>query len=186
MTPGSPHRVTTRPVRPSDTPVLREIELKSFQSDPWSEGDFLEHECLVALIPEAGQTPLSRDREGAVSSISASNCAPNAPTPANHSAAERVIGYLVSHEVCPPKGGQPAEREILNIAVGPEFRRQGVARCLLVKELSRGGIHFLEVRESNLAARTLYERQGFETVGRRKAYYESPREAAILMRHLSL
>mgnify|MGYP002582415600 FL=1 len=39
----------------------------------------------------------------------------------------------------------------------------------------------LEVRESNLAARRLYEKNGFEIVGKRKNYYEKPAEDAILM-----
>ena len=49
-------------------------------------------------------------------------------------------------------------------------------------ELEGGGIHFLEVRESNLGARRLYEKQGFQEVAVRKQYYQSPPENAIVMR----
>jgi len=41
---------------------------------------------------------------------------------------------------------------------------------------------YLEVRESNLAARTLYEANGFESVGRRRGYYRSPVEDALVLR----
>ena len=73
-----------------------------------------------------------------------------------------------------------------DLAVFPEYRRQGIASSLLSRAqagaILRGceKIH-LEVRESNAAARALYEAQGYREVGRRKNYYESPREDAILM-----
>ena len=78
------------------------------------------------------------------------------------------------------------EGEIGNIAVAPEHRRCGVGAALLgalFAESERRGaaVLQLEVRESNLAARRLYEKNGFETVGKRKNYYEKPTEDAILM-----
>jgi ribosomal-protein-alanine N-acetyltransferase len=97
-----------------------------------------------------------------------------------------VAGFLVSHEIFSSADEQPAEREVLNIAVDPAYRRLGIGRQLLAAELQRGGIHFLEVRESNTPAQELYRVLGFEVVGRRKEYYDHPKEAAILMRHPSL
>jgi ribosomal-protein-alanine acetyltransferase len=88
-----------------------------------------------------------------------------------------VAGFLVWRPLA------EGECEVLNLAVAPEFRRQGVARQLLEPLLHRGGnTVFLEVRESNQAARNLYNSMGFQEVGRRKQYYESPPEDAIVMK----
>ena len=78
------------------------------------------------------------------------------------------------------------EGYITNVAVSPDYRRQGIARALIEALLAKArenGLAFvtLEVRESNLAARRLYEKNGFEIVGKRKNYYEKPAEDAILM-----
>ena len=92
----------------------------------------------------------------------------------------RIAGFLVSRAVA------DKEREILNIAVHPDFRRLHVATELLRAELSRHpGVHFLEVRESNAAAQRLYEGLGFQVVGERPAYYDNPPETGIVMRILS-
>jgi polysaccharide biosynthesis protein PslH len=92
----------------------------------------------------------------------------------------RIAGFLVSRSVA------DKEREILNIAVHPDFRRLHIATELLQAELSRWpGAHFLEVRESNAAARHLYEGLGFQVVGERLAYYDNPLETGIVMRILS-
>lgn len=73
-----------------------------------------------------------------------------------------------------------------NIAVRPDLRRQRVASLLLsaLEEQARGrGLAFLtlEVRASNLPAQALYAKHGYLPVGRRKNYYQRPREDAILM-----
>jgi [ribosomal protein S18]-alanine N-acetyltransferase len=78
-----------------------------------------------------------------------------------------------------------AEWEIENIVVADSRRRRGLGRQLLEEFLrfSQGeGAEtiFLEVRESNLAARKLYEKCGFAENGRRQRYYKEPAEDAIL------
>ena len=78
------------------------------------------------------------------------------------------------------------EGEILNLAVAPALRRQGLGRVLLDACLGwmtdRGARKvFLEVRRSNEAAIAMYEGQGFETVGVRRGYYRKPTEDAVTM-----
>ena len=78
------------------------------------------------------------------------------------------------------------EGYITNVATSPARRREGIAGMLLsaLKERAEElGLAFLtlEVRESNAPARRLYEKHGFSDVGRRRDYYECPREDAILM-----
>lgn len=90
----------------------------------------------------------------------------------------KVLGYAGLHVVLD-------EGYINNVAVSPDDRRQGIARRL-VEVYCRFGeerLAFLtlEVRASNEAAIALYERLGFVPEGRRKAYYEKPKEDAILM-----
>jgi [ribosomal protein S18]-alanine N-acetyltransferase len=79
------------------------------------------------------------------------------------------------------------EGEILNLAVLPRDRRRGVARGLLavgVEALLAAGVReaYLEVRESNSAAITLYRSAGFRPVGLRPGYYRNPREDALVLR----
>lgn len=90
-----------------------------------------------------------------------------------------VAGFLGADQY----GG---EAFIDDLAVFPHMRRKGVANALLARAeteaILRGAskIH-LEVRESNLAARALYSARGCRDVGRRKGFYERPKEDAILM-----
>ena len=89
-----------------------------------------------------------------------------------------VLGYAVLFTVLD-------EGNLDNIAVAPEHRRQGIADALLGTVVRFGREHLstltLEVRASNTPAISLYEKYGFLTVGRRKNYYDAPREDAILM-----
>ena len=73
-----------------------------------------------------------------------------------------------------------------NIAVYPEYRRQGVGTALLkIAALTADvmGTDFisLEVRESNYAAIELYRSMGFEVMGMRKNFYRRPQENALIM-----
>jgi [ribosomal protein S18]-alanine N-acetyltransferase len=77
------------------------------------------------------------------------------------------------------------EWEIENVVVAAEDQRGGVASELVRALIQRAKSQtaeaiLLEVRESNLPARRLYEKQGFCEVGRRRAYYAGPVEDAIL------
>jgi len=75
------------------------------------------------------------------------------------------------------------EYEVLNLAVALDWRRNGIARRLLEHAIStEPGQWFLEVRESNLPARQLYARLGFQCVGRRARYYTNPDEDALILK----
>lgn len=88
-----------------------------------------------------------------------------------------VAGFLVSRQ------NGPGEREILNLAVAPEYRRRGVGTALMRDEIaSASGGFFLEVRESNTGAQELYRRLGFRPAGKRPNYYDDPPETAVVMR----
>ena len=91
----------------------------------------------------------------------------------------RVVGYAGVQVILD-------EGYITNVAVRPDCRRRGVAAQLLkvFLDFAQGNkLAFLtlEVRESNHAAIILYGRHGFRSVGRRRNYYEHPREDAIIM-----
>ena len=78
------------------------------------------------------------------------------------------------------------EGEIVNVATHPDYRRRGYARAVIdeVLKLARErGVEILslEVRESNVAARSLYESVGFAAVGIRAGFYSHPREDAVIM-----
>ncbi len=93
-----------------------------------------------------------------------------------------IVGFLVSRETFSGTPDTPPEREVLNIAVKPEFRRQGFGALLLDHEVKRKANIFLEVRESNGPAIQLYKNAGFIQLSRRRDYYDNPRESAIVMR----
>ncbi len=93
---------------------------------------------------------------------------------------DQVAGYVGSQLV-------PPESDMMNLAVLPVFRRQGVARQLvstLLAELKRQGITSLtlEVRASNVPAIKLYEALGFCLIGKRPNYYKAPKEDAMIYR----
>jgi ribosomal-protein-alanine N-acetyltransferase len=92
----------------------------------------------------------------------------------------RVAGYAVSWYVLD-------EGELANLAVSSSSRRRGIGRALLravLADAKERGIRelYLEVRQSNSAARELYAAHEFEEVGRRKEYYRSPVEDALILR----
>ena len=78
------------------------------------------------------------------------------------------------------------EGYITNVAVFPEYRRMGIAAKIIEVYLNfakANDLAFLtlEVRPSNTAAIALYRRFGFEEVGRRKNYYDLPKEDALIL-----
>ncbi|MBE7044290.1 MAG: ribosomal-protein-alanine N-acetyltransferase [Ruminococcaceae bacterium] len=93
--------------------------------------------------------------------------------------AGKTVGYCGYWQVAD-------EGDITNIAVHPDYRRQGIAKKLLetvIKCAKKQALVLmtLEVRKSNQAAISLYEKYGFRQIGMRKNYYTNPREDALIM-----
>lgn len=139
-----------------DVAALLALERESF-THPWTEGNF--REALANV--------------GRVSTLVLREVTPTGGRPA------LVAAYCVFQLVAD-------ELHILDLAVGPEQRRRGLARWLLSYCLDharrRGaGRAFLEVRRSNEPARGLYTSFGFRVVGERPDYYGDPREDALVL-----
>jgi ribosomal-protein-alanine N-acetyltransferase len=140
------------------------IHAKSFLH-PWRETEF---EKLVS-VPECVAL-------GVLFSGGASNNAPSA------CCRPRLRGFIIG-KIAADEG------EILTFAVNPPHQRQGIGTLLLDSlkremALRKAGQLFLEVDEANGAARMLYEKSGFETVGIRKSYYRTKdalRSNALIM-----
>ena len=91
-----------------------------------------------------------------------------------------LLGYIGSQSV-------PDEADMMNLAVRPDARRQGVAQALLralEAALREKGIRSLtlEVRAGNAPAIRLYTQAGFRQAGRRKNYYFHPKEDALILK----
>ena len=92
----------------------------------------------------------------------------------------KLAGYVGSQSVLDAA-------DMMNLAVSPEYRRQGVGQALvesLVEHLQKNRVIalLLEVRVSNVSAIALYEKLRFVQVGRRPKYYHNPREDALILR----
>ncbi len=95
-------------------------------------------------------------------------------------ASGEVRGYVVAWFVLD-------EGEIGNLAVAGDARRHGIGAKLLdgaISAVRKANVDslYLEVRDSNAAARALYASRGFAEVGRRKEYYRRPKEDALVLR----
>jgi ribosomal-protein-alanine acetyltransferase len=145
-----------RPAVPSDLPAIVALEKSSDRAAHWSAEQY--EKLFAATSPRRIVLVLEEEQP-------------------NQSALQ---GFIVVRVV-------GAEWEIENIAVASSARRRGLGARLLSEllKLARSGgaeVVFLEVRESNLAARALYERSLFKTQGHRGGYYKDPQEDAIIYR----
>lgn len=147
--------IQIRRMRREDVTAVAELERESFSS-PWTAKDFsedLERPEYVFLVAEP------KERESALESL--------------------IVGYVGLRTVLD-------EAEITTIAVERSRQGKGIGRLLLrqAKEVCReqgARLLHLEVRVSNTPARCLYVSEGFLEDGRRKNYYQHPREDALLM-----
>lgn len=164
-----------RPAIAEDIPRLMELERLSATAAHWSEAQYRHAVEEIGGLPQR-VVLIARPDDPLGKEVN---------TPALPLTTERrqgqgtLAGFLVARRV-------DREWELENIVVGSEFRRQGIGTQLIEALLARvqatKGAVFLEVRESNAAARKLYEKAGFREKGRRKLYYSDPAEDAILYR----
>lgn len=167
--------------------LAREARLHAERSFDWKAIGRMQSEMWRELLPESAvrmRTAGAGDVEAMRRIQSGSHMAAQWDPP----------GYLAYSTWLAEVAGQAAgfiavrsidqdEHEILNVAVAPEFRRQGIATEMLRYVLKRlRGPVFLEVRESNEAGRSLYRKLGFAEVGKRPEYYSEPAETAIVMK----
>jgi len=146
-------KLRVRPFSEEDIPQITSIELQSYTC-PWSENQFRSE--LINL--GYNHSLVAIDEES-----------------------RKILGYcffwiLLADEI-----------HIHNISVHPDHRRKGIAKRLLDECFSLARRHqchsaVLEVRESNQAARALYNQLGFEELGRRFKYYAEPVEDALILR----
>ncbi len=92
---------------------------------------------------------------------------------------DKTVGYILGQRLYD-------EFEVLRIATLPQYRRMGIGEMMLSEFFRISGFGdgcrcFIEVRESNAAAVSLYRKVGFLTTGERKNYYNHPRENAIIL-----
>jgi len=151
----------------ADIPSIMELERQSATAAHWTEEQYRQafhQEGVGRLVVVAAE-----DSPPATSAHQARNHADTGP-----------LGFLVAQHLTP-------EWELENIVVASAARRKGLGKRLLdawltaARETNSSSV-FLEVRESNAAARSLYEKAGFEPTGRRKSYYKNPPEDAVLYR----
>jgi ribosomal-protein-alanine acetyltransferase len=183
--------VNVRPAIPADIPHLMEFERLAPTAAHWSEEQYrlaidsatdgTERTVLVAEIDgslmaghKVKTSTLSQKRRQGRSTPDIHDKIP-AQAKLGPGA---LAGFLVARHV-------EGEWELENIVVGSEFRGGGIATQLIEGLLARAretgsSAVFLEVRESNAAARKLYEKAGFRETGRRKLYYSHPAEDAVL------
>jgi [ribosomal protein S18]-alanine N-acetyltransferase len=158
-----------RAATPADLPCLIVLERSCPSAAHWTERQYRQlidkRSSLTRLVLVAG----AADATAAV------------PTGSDAAGSEQrvgLLGFLIARNV-------GSEWELENIGVASAARRKGLGTRLLdalvmhAKEAHSESV-FLEVRESNTAARRLYETAGFRQTGRRKLYYTDPREDAIL------
>jgi ribosomal-protein-alanine N-acetyltransferase len=152
MTEAADVEFDLRRMRRDDLPQVLPIEQQSF-SNPWPETTFL----------------------GEIQNIGLSYPLVAAVRPGGE-----IIGYVLYWLV-------GDEMQINNVAVHPDWRRRGLGERMLraaldVAKAGGAATAVLEVRQSNLAARTLYERKlGFGFLALREDYYTGPTEDAIVL-----
>ncbi len=160
--------VAIRTARLNDVLAILALERQAPGAAHWTSDQYnkLVAGGIVLVAEEAGEHPDERSDE-------------HAPVLCkNRKGRGTLCGFICAQAVA-------GDWEIENVVVAAEFLRRGIANELLRELIRRAASEaapaiLLEVRESNLAARGLYEKQGFREVGRRRAYYRDPAEDAIL------
>jgi len=145
--------IRIRPASADDVPRMMELAGRAATAAQWGKTAF---EQLFAANSPAVRLVLVVEDEG------------------------EVAGFIAGRE-------SAGEWEIENVAVSGSARRRGLGSRLLGEFLNRvrstgASDIYLEVRESNTAARALYEKWAFFEYGRRKQYYQDPCEDALILK----
>jgi ribosomal-protein-alanine N-acetyltransferase len=169
---------TIEPMRVEDITRVMEIERRSFPT-PWSPAAYRHelrynphaHYLVIRLGREISASAESEDRNWRLRLQQLFT--PQSP------ATGPIVGYVGFWLVA-------GEAHISTIAVHPDARRRGLGELLLSRVIDfalekEAEFVTLEVRESNTAAQRLYEKYGFQQMGRRKRYYTDTREDALIM-----
>lgn len=144
--------------------VKRNIQIKAMEKSHIAEIARIEGECFSMPWSEASlEAELENDNAHFLTAMFDN----------------QVVGYIGVIEIC-------GEADITNIAVDSRYRRLKIGEKLLYSAENGAAERrcesiTLEVRTSNEAAISLYEKSGYEKVGIRKAFYEKPTEDALLM-----
>lgn len=144
-------RIAIRPLSYADLPQVLGIERRAFPT-PWSAAMFVLEVSKPATISLAAVLPDRRRPR-------------------------RLAGYLICSRYADVW-------HLMNVAVDPPLRRRGIASALMEAMIERTGSDepvTLEVRPSNRAAITLYDRFGFRPAGTRPRYYQDTGEDALIM-----
>jgi len=157
--------VAVRQAAASDVDAIVAIERVAFTDPPWSR------ESFASLIDDPQVRFWVAVEERPPLATAGSPGAEAGPA---------VVGYVVTWVA-------GDEGDLANLAVAPGWRRRGVGRRLLevaIGDAAATGVRtlYLEVRESNVAARGLYLGRGFVVAGRRTRYYRQPTEDALVLR----
>jgi [ribosomal protein S18]-alanine N-acetyltransferase len=157
-------------MRPENEPGAAHTPIKV---RPYQPGDSETVSEICRQSPEAAQWPKEAYEQAH---------SPGQIVLVAHSNAE-ICGFLVARITAD-------EAEILNAAVDPAHRRNGIGGLLLTAAISTARAHntkniYLEVRESNRAAIAFYVKHGFVKAAERRAYYTSPTENAVVLKKLT-
>ncbi|HEY0385736.1 MAG TPA: ribosomal protein S18-alanine N-acetyltransferase [Pyrinomonadaceae bacterium] len=158
--------------------LIDTYQAKGFDLRPMAERDLLE---VVQIEEICGLSRWGRDgyRTELLSEVDGLMLIASPLSNARNPADERIAGFIAARLMAD-------ELHINNVAVRQQYRRSGIGGALLSAVMERGKQQgarkaFLEVRVSNAPARALYERHGFEIVGKRPDYYTQPVEDALVM-----
>lgn len=158
----NPAKADVRAAVEADLPKIMEIAAQAGTAAQWNPA---EYKKLFAVETQRDRAALVIEQNG------------------------KVAGFVIGHQLGGSQLGQQLgdEWDIENIVVTSAAQRGGLGSQLLTEFLKlvhgRGGrTIYLEVRESNLAARALYKKWTFLETGRRKTYYENPQEDALILR----
>ena len=161
-----------RPATLDDLARVMELERETETAAHWTENDY--RAAIAGAEPRRLTEVLELDDTDSML-VHFADESRFAPEPG-------IQGFIVAQVV-------GYEMEIENVVIAQGLRRFGLG-SLIVEHLLNSAKNqavsriFLEVRESNVAARKLYEKSGFVTSGRRKGYYRDPEEDALLLENI--